>query len=394
MNKSGNFTSEIEKERALYADLAKAVPVGIYRIRVFSGESTLDEKWASVLDSPYKVEYANDRFFEILQFKREEYEKKPGIINHSIYEEDKPSFIAKNVEANRLMIPFVWEGRFMIQNQIIWIHFESIPRIMENNDIVWTGTLQDISKRKKGELEIVSKNEELQKLNQERTKFLSIIAHDLKTPFNSILNFSELLLSEIEEQDIEKVQEYGSIILDSSQRALSLLKNLMEWAQLHTGRLQFRSEVFLLDSEIEETILSFHHIAKEKNINIKNHILKDTEVVGDKNMIITVIRNLISNAIKFSFPKGIITISSRIKDDKLIFSISDTGVGISKKRLEKIFHLDGGTSTKGTNNEKGTGMGLILCKDFIEMNGGKIWVESVLGNGSTFYFTLPKALQL
>lgn len=394
MKKPGTFTSEIARERALYTDLANALPAGIYRIRVFYYESTLNEKWSSTVESPYKVEYANDRFFEILQLKREEYERNPGIINHFIYEEDKPSFIDKNVEANTLLIPFVWEGRFKINDQLIWIHFESIPRVMENNDIVWTGTLQDISSRKKDELEMASKNEELQKLNQERTKFLSIIAHDLNSPFNSILNFSQLLLSEIEEQDLEKIQEYGSIIHDSSQRAMSLLKNLMEWVQLHTGRLQFHSEVFKIDSAIEETIHAFHHIVKEKNIIIKNHILKDTKVVGDKNMIITVFRNLISNAIKFTFPKGIITISSRINNDDVLFSVSDTGVGISEKRIRKIFQLDCGGSTKGTQNEKGTGMGLILCKDFIELNGGKIWVESELGNGSTFYFTLPKALQL
>lgn len=382
--------AEITREQALYADLAKALPAGIYRLHVFQDVSSLDEKWASSIETPYKFEYANDRFFEILQIDRTEFENNPAIINHLLFEEDKPSFIIKNVEANTHLIPFIWEGRLKIKDQLIWIHFESIPRVLENKDIIWTGTLQDISKRKKEEMEIASKNIALQKLNNERAKFLSIIAHDLKTPFNSIINFSELLLSEIAKKDMEQIENYGNIILDSSNRAMDLLKNLMDWAQLHTGRILYNPQNLEMESTLKETFLLYEHIAREKSIVIKPDIPSHIKAFADKSMIITVIRNLISNAVKFTPFGGEIVVSAQEQDHTILFCVQDNGLGISVKRIQKIFQLDYECSTTGTNNEKGTGMGLILCKDFIETNNGKIWAESELGKGSKFYFTLPK----
>ncbi|MBP1673230.1 MAG: sensor signal transduction histidine kinase [Bacteroidetes bacterium] len=391
MKKLNTCIAKLEREEALYSDLANALPAGIYRLRVFQESSTLDEKWASSTDSASKIEFANDRFYEILHLKRSDFEQIPGIIIDLIFEEDKASFIKKNVEANRDITPFSWEGRVVIDGKLMWIHFHSIPRPMDNGDIIWTGTLQDITKRKDEELEIKLKNEELLKLNNERAKFLSIIAHDLKTPFNSIINFSEFLLTEIENQDMEKIGYYGNIILESSNRAMDLLQNLMEWAQLHTGRLLYNPEYIEIDSALEETLLLYENVAKEKSIVIKNHLLSDLKVFADKSMTITVFRNLISNAIKFTKSVGEITVSAYDQDKFFLFCVQDNGVGISKKRLNEIFQLDYGCSTNGTNNEKGTGMGLILCKDFIETNKGKIWVESTLDEGSSFYFTLPKS---
>ena len=390
MKKNNTCIAEIEREQALYSDLANALPAGIYRLRVFHESSTLDEKWASSSDSASKIEFANDRFYEILQLNRSDFEIVPGIIIDLICEEDKARFIKKNVEANKNLTPFSWEGRVVIHGSLRWIHFHSIPRVLENGDIIWTGTLQDITERKKEELEIILKNEELHKLNTERVKFLSIIAHDLKTPFNSIINFSEFLLSEIENQDIKKIEYYGNIILESSNRAMDLLKNLMEWAQLHTGRLLFNPQLLDIESSLKVTFQLFENVAKEKSIIIKKNIPHHLTVYADKSMIITVFRNLISNAIKFTNNGGEIIVSAHEHDNSYLFCIQDNGIGISNKRINEIFQLDYGCSTKGTNNEKGTGMGLILCKDFIETHKGKIWAESELGKGSTFYFTLPK----
>jgi signal transduction histidine kinase len=390
MKKNDTCNAKLEREQALYSDLANALPAGIYRTYVFHEVSAIDEKWSSSNESPYEIEFANERFFEILQLDRLVFEKNPGIINDLIFEEDKAGFIRKNVEANRDITPFSWEGRVVVNGKIIWIHFQSIPRALENGDIIWTGTLHDITKRKDEELEIKLKNEELLKLNNERVKFLSIIAHDLKTPFNSIINFSEFLLSEIENQDIEQIKYYGNIILESSNRAMDLLKNLMEWAQLHTGRLLYNPECLEIVSSLEETFLLFKNVAKEKSIVIMNHLPSGLKVFADKSMTITVFRNLISNAIKFTNNGGEITVSAVDYEDSTLFCIKDNGLGISNKRIEEIFKLEYGCSTKGTNNEKGTGMGLILCKDFVETNKGKIWAESELGKGSQFYFTLPK----
>lgn len=391
MKKNNTCKAELIKEQALYSDLANALPAGIYRLRVFRDKSTLDEKWANSSDSASKIEFANDRFYEILQMNRSDFEIVPGIIIDLICEEDKASFIKKNVEANKNLIPFSWEGRVVVHGNLNWIHFHSIPRVVENGDIIWTGTLQDITERKKEELEIILKNEELHKLNNERAKFLSIIAHDLKTPFNSIISFSEFLLSEIEKQNVEKIEYYGRIILESSTRAMDLLKNLMEWAQLHTGRFLFNPQLFNIESSLEETFQLFENVAKEKSIVIKKNIPPHFLIYADKAMIITVFRNLISNAIKFTNNGGEVIISVSKNENSSLFCIQDNGIGISQKRIQEIFQLDYGCSTKGTNNEKGTGMGLILCKDFIETHNGKIWAESELGKGSTFYFTLPQA---
>lgn len=383
------ITEALNQERELYAELANALPSGIYRLRVFHDVSLIDEKWASSNDAPYVVEFANDRFFEILNLDRLDFEKNPGIINNLILETDKTEFTKMNVEANLNVTPFIWEGRFMIKGNPIWIHFESTPRILGNRDIIWTGTLNDISIRKNAEIEITLKNQELEKLNTERVKFLSIIAHDLKSPFNSIMGFSEILIEKVKEKDYEQIGEFADIILHSSNKALDLLKNLMEWAQLHTGRMEFSPEYFEVVAFINETIQFYIDIAGQKSIAIKKDLPHYVPIFADKDMIGTVLRNLISNAIKFTMPGGEIIISAVVKQNEILFSVRDTGVGIPMNSIGKLFRIDQNYSTTGTNKENGTGIGLILCKEFVEMQGGKICVESEDRIGSTFYFTLP-----
>ena len=379
----------LNQERELYAKLANSLPSGVYRTRVFHEAGLIDEKWATSNDAPYVIEFANDRFFEILNLDRLDFEKNPGIINDLIFEADKAEFTRMNVEANLNVTPFVWEGRFMIKDRPIWIHFESTPHVLANRDILWTGTLYDISKRKNAELEIILKNRELEKLNAEKIKFLSIIAHDLKSPFNSIIGFSEVLLEKIKERDYDQSGEIADTILHSSNRAMDLLKNLMEWSRLHTGRMEFSPEYFEAVAFINETILFYTDIATQKSITIKKDLPHFAKVYTDKAMIGTVFRNLISNAIKFTMPGGEIIISAILKQSEIIFSVRDSGVGIPKDSIGKLFRIDQSYSTTGTNKENGTGLGLILCKEFVEKLGGNIRVESEERIGSTFYFTLP-----
>ncbi|MCX6278895.1 MAG: PAS domain S-box protein, partial [Bacteroidetes bacterium] len=249
--------------------------------------------------------------------------------------------------------------------------------------------IRNITERKKAEEEIRQKNEELQKLNAEKDKFFSIIAHDLKSPFNSIVGFSNILVEQINEQDYEGIEKYANIILQSSQRALDLLTTLMEWSRSQTGRMEFNPEYFEMMVLINEIIVSFDVIAGQKSIVINKALPPNTPVFADKAMISTVFRNLISNAIKFTPAGGKITISAEEKQSELSVTVSDSGVGISNNRIEKLFRIDESYSTAGTNNERGTGLGLILCKDFIEIHGGKIWVESEVEKGSRFSFTIP-----
>jgi signal transduction histidine kinase len=185
------------------------------------------------------------------------------------------------------------------------------------------------------------------------------------------------------------IEKFANIILLSSKRAMDLLKNLMQWAQSHTGRMAFNPEHFEMMAFINETTFPYDDIAGQKSIAIKMVLPSRMPVFADKAMISAIFRNLISNAIKFTNSGGEVTISAMKQQKEIIFSVRDTGVGISKSCIEKLFRIDQSFSTTGTNKETGTGLGLILCKEFVEKHGGKIWGESEKGAGSTFYFTLP-----
>jgi len=239
------------------------------------------------------------------------------------------------------------------------------------------------------ELAITNKNlQQFIQLNKDKDKFFAIIAHDLKNPFNSIIGLTEILIEQIEEKNYDKIGEFAAIILKSSNRAMDLLMNLMIWAQSQSGRMNYTPTYFNIITLIDEVTLLFSDIAGHKSIRISSPLPSSILVIADKEMISAVLRNLISNAIKFTNPNGKITISLEKKQNKLIVSISDTGVGLSKESIENLFKISDNYSTPGTQNEKGTGLGLILCNEFIHKNNGKIWVESEVGIGTTFFFSL------
>ncbi len=230
---------------------------------------------------------------------------------------------------------------------------------------------------------------ELIRTNAAKDKFFSIIAHDLKSPFNSIIGFGEILVERINEKDYDGIEKYARIILQSSHRAMNLLMNLMEWAQSQTGRMEPNTEQFDLTEFIHNITPLFDDIAGQKGITIKKELPQKATVFADQAMINTVLRNLISNAIKFTRQGGEIILSVTKDENKCTVSVKDNGIGIPKERVEKLFRIEESESTAGTANEKGTGLGLILCKEFIEKHEEKIWVISEEGKGSTFYFTLP-----
>ncbi len=238
--------------------------------------------------------------------------------------------------------------------------------------------------------QLAEKNEELQKAITVKDRFFSIISHDLRSPFNSILGFSQLIVDQLKEKNYEGLDEYAENMLQSSQRAMNLVVNLLEWSRTQSDRMEFNPEYFELVDFLNETILTFKGIATQKSITI-NHSFPDfIPVYADKQMINTVLRNLISNAVKFTRQGGEVTISAARKQSAVSISVKDNGVGISKNRIEKLFRIDESESTKGTANEQGTGLGLILCKEFVEKHGGRIWVESAVDTGSAFTFTIPE----
>lgn len=251
-------------------------------------------------------------------------------------------------------------------------------------------TILDITDRKKAELELEEAAKRLNTINSQKDMFFSIIAHDLKNPFSVIIGYCELLIMEVQNKDYQIVEEISGIIMDSSKKILDLLGNLMDWAKSQTGRMIFNPASFQLAEVIQEVTDIFDLIAKQKNIAIRKEVSDQITVNADRDMIATVIRNLVSNAIKFSRSGTEIIISAWEASDSVTFSVKDFGVGIPPYDLVKLFRIDASLSRSGTNNERGTGLGLILCKEFVERHGGKIWVETEKDQGSTFFVSLPR----
>ena len=237
---------------------------------------------------------------------------------------------------------------------------------------------------------LIEKEACLHELNAAKDKFFSIIAHDLKSPFNGILGFSNILTEQIINKDYEGIEEYGTIIHQSSLKAMDLLTNLIEWSRSQSGRMDFNPEYIEIGSLLNEILEISNVSALHKSILLTKKVPRHVSAFLDKEMISSVIRNLISNAIKFTRPGGEITISVGVLLNEVQISVQDNGIGISKQNIDKLFRIEETYSAVGTQNERGTGLGLILCKEFIEKHMGKIWVESTPDKGSTFHFSIPK----
>tara|TARA_R110000868_G_scaffold11200_7_gene54908 strand:- start:46124 stop:48151 length:2028 start_codon:yes stop_codon:yes gene_type:complete len=337
-----------------------------------------------------EFEYVSDRWRDIHDVRPDEDMTDITTVNNKIHKDDIEDFLLANMEAARDRKPFVWEGRFNIKNDERWFRIESIPIGYENGDIRWFGVTQDITERYNAEEALRKSEEKLRELNAQKDKFFSIIAHDLKNPFNAIMGLSQLLIDQIKEKDYEGIEEYGTYISESTEKAMNLLVNLLNWARSQTGRMEFNPENFEIVELIEENKMLLAGNASQKLISIKTSLPEKLTVFADKQMISTVIRNLLSNAIKFTKENKEILITVKENPENIHVSIKDQGIGIAADRLEKLFRIDSSVSTPDTNNERGTGLGLILCKEFVVKHGGNIGVDSEKGKGSTFYFTLPK----
>jgi signal transduction histidine kinase len=231
-------------------------------------------------------------------------------------------------------------------------------------------------------------SEELQELNASKDKFFSIIAHDLKTPFNSILGFSEILKDEARNLDIETIEQYAGIINSTSKNTFRLLENLLDWARIQQSQILFRPVPVILNKLVGEVVEMLVENANSKLITIINHIPENLIIMADEDMLKTILRNLLSNALKFTSVNGKVEIKSASAVHSIEISVEDNGAGIKQEDIGKIFKIGAGFSKRGTGNEKGTGLGLMLCKEFVEKHGGKIWVKSEEGKGSTFTFSI------
>ena len=273
----------------------------------------------------------------------------------------------------------------------IWVEDHGRLEVDENGKIMFhEGIVRDVTERVRTDSQLQKYSEELKISNATKDKFFSIIAHDLRSPFHSFLNLSELMVSEFESFSNEQIKNLANELNKSAKNQYRLLENLLSWSSMQINRMEFHPSIIDLNKVVDKVIDILIDNAVKKDISIVNFVADTTLVISDNNMLFSILQNLISNAIKFTFPKGRIEIKAEFNDTLTTVSVVDDGTGIPSNVLDKIFHISTKVSSNGTKGEKGTGLGLLLCKEMIEKHGGKIWVESEEGKGSIFSFTLKK----
>ncbi len=243
--------------------------------------------------------------------------------------------------------------------------------------------------RVKTHLELRSQRKNLEELNATKDKFFSIIGHDLKSPLNQLLSLSEIIQNEIKRGREQEVIRMANLLTESAKSARTLLENLLDWSRSQTGKIHFAPEKLDINRITEEVVELNAQNAFQKNIKIKSAIDPGTTIFADENMVKTVLRNLISNGIKFTKTGGEIKLRAEQVNGMVIYSVADNGIGIKDEDVNKLFRIDINPKSIGNSSEKGTGLGLILCKEFVEMNGGEIWAESKWREGTTFKFKVP-----
>lgn len=360
---------EITKAKELYLKIFEDFPALIWRSRLDKLCDYFNKTWLDFTGRTMEQEFGNGWA-------------------EGVHPDDFDSCVQTYVTAFDKRQSFLMEYRMKNKfGEYCWIRDFGRPFYdLDNTFLGYIGSCYDITENKNNELKLIE-------LNATKDKFFSIIAHDLKNPINSILGFSEHLIEKVNEKDYEQIGEFADIVRQSTNRALDLLMNLMVWAQSQSGRMEYNPAYFEIETIVNEAILLMKGNAEQKSIIILNKLSSGILVYADKAMLSTVLRNLISNAIKFTQPNGKITVTSVVQQNELTISVIDTGVGITKERINKLFKISEVYSTQGTQKEEGTGLGLILCKEFIEKNKGKIWAESLIGTGTTFYFSLPLIIE-
>ncbi|HZY26137.1 MAG TPA: HAMP domain-containing sensor histidine kinase [Bacteroidales bacterium] len=254
---------------------------------------------------------------------------------------------------------------------------------------LYRNIVRENMERKQAEEKLEKANYELKELNATKDKFFSIIAHDLKNPFTGLIGSSELLLENIHTMDPENILELTQVLNDSAKSGYAILQNLLDWSRSQTRLMKINIEKINLKDLIEENISNLLLNSINKEIDLRSDVKDDIFITTDRNMINIVIRNLLSNAVKYTPRSGKVNISTILNGNSVSIMVKDTGIGISEDNINKLFRIDTDYKRPGTANEQGTGLGLKLSKEFVEKLGGIIWVESELGKGCDFKFTLP-----
>ncbi len=354
-------------------------------------------------DKVESLEQAQEIIFE--QFKTLELQKLELEKQQKKLEEDSVKFRGRTIELFGKMIDLKKAKKTISQqNEQLKLQQNEIEKqqiLLENSNqkfrertIELFGKMIDLKKAKKTisqqKEEIENHREQLKELNASKDRFFSIIAHDLKNPIAGFLNLTEILTNNFDVFSENESKEFIEVMNQASKQLYNLLENLLQWSRAQTGRITYEPQFISIKKMVDETIDALMINIENKSIKINLIIDDKTIAYVDENMITTVIRNLLSNAIKFTNHNGSINIRCQESGNFIETSVSDNGIGISKENQKKLFRIDQSVTTEGTSSEKGTGLGLILCKEFVEKNGGEIRVESEVNKGASFIFTLPK----
>jgi PAS domain S-box-containing protein len=302
----------------------------------------------------------------------------------------------RNGYASSLVLPLISDGKTF---GAISIYSKETDPFMEAeisllsdlvDDLAYGISFLRLAESERAAIKAIKENEmKLKELIVTKDKFFNIVAHDLKNPFTSLLGASELLYDNISQMTTENIRNLALILNDSAKGGYAILQNLLDWSRSQTGLIKFNPENINLKEIINENISNLQLQVTNKDINLRSELTEDLLICADQNMINTILRNLLSNAVKYTSKNGTITVSVSQSTEEVMVSVKDSGIGMTKEDMDNLFRLENSMSLPGTEKEKGTGLGLKLCKEFTEMMGGRIWVSSELGQGSEFKFTFP-----
>jgi two-component system, sensor histidine kinase and response regulator len=344
---------------------------------------------ASYINKYYKYVFVNSAFNDLYKKQTEEVIGKTfaDLWGAGNFEKKLQPGLDKCLNGEEVFLLYEGEipsGEFKIMEMNFYPHKNRNGRV---DGII--STAKDVTEHKKAEKALRESEARLKELNATKDKLFSIIGHDLKGPLNNILGFSELIENGYDKYSCDEVRRYNKIIYQLSFSVSILLENLLTWSRAQRQKLTLSPQNIALNITVEKCFGLMHQNAIQKEIRLKNKISPETVIYADDEMITTVIRNLVSNAIKFTHRGGVISVSAKNAEEDVIIEIRDNGIGIEKERIPNLFNPDENHTNLGTEGEKGTGLGLIICKDFVEKNSGKIWIESEPGEGSAFYISVP-----
>lgn len=342
-----------------------------------------------ITDKSGLIEYVNPKFTEITGYTSDEVMgKNPNILKSG----DQPKEFYEKMWQT-ISSGLEWKAEFHNKKKNGELYWEnaSITSIKnESGEIThYLAVKEDVTERKRFQSELIKTNLELVKANNEKDKFFSIIAHDLRASFNGFLGLTKLMSEKIFDLSMKELRDFSKKLLESSENLFELLENLLSWSQLKRDSMNFSQEIIHLKEVVDICTYMLKPAIENKKQIVEINVNEEIFVLADRRMLDAVIRNLLSNASKFTNAEGKIMINAEVNQNEVVVSINDSGIGIPNNILDKLFTIGEKTSRKGTDDEPSSGLGLILCKEFVEKNNGKLWVESIEGKGSTFFFTVP-----